>query len=303
MNARIQRLQVLLRLLLAGGLLVWLWPSQGPVAALAWAALGFWGYGLVMALGFLALLLINRGEPAPARPPGLWELLRACWFEFWACERVFAWQQPFQAQREPDHLPAAPNGRRGVLLLHGYSCNRGLWNGWLRRLREQGHACVALNLEPAFGSIDDYADAIETALRRLQQSTGMAPVIVAHSMGGLALRAWWRRHGGGDAMRLHRAFTLGSPHAGTVMAGLGPATNARQMRRGSAWLQALAAEEAQDFRARLVCYYSNADQVVCPAGSAVLAGAVVRYKPGLGHLRLVFDEGVFADLLAELAAS
>lgn len=300
MNAQIQRLQVLLRLLLAGGLLVWLWPAEGPLAALAWAALGFWGYGLVMLLGFLALPLINRGEAAPA--PALPGLLRAWWQEFWACERVFAWQQPFRAAREPDHLPAVANGRRGVLLLHGYSCNRGLWNGWLPRLRARGHACIALTMEPAFGSIDAYADEIEAALRRLERATGMVPLVVAHSMGGLALRAWWRRHGGSDPGRLHRGITLGTPHAGTVMAALGSATNARQMRRAGAWLGELGAAETPALRARLICYYSNADQVVCPAGTAALAGAEARYKPGLGHLQLVFDPGLFAEVLTELDA-
>jgi predicted alpha/beta hydrolase family esterase len=300
MNARIQRLQVLLRLLLAAGLLAWLWPRQGPPAALAWAALGFWGYGLVMLLGFLALPWINRHEPASA--PALPRLLWAWWREFWACERVFAWQQPFRAAAEPDHLPAVPNGQRGVLLLHGYSCNRGLWNGWIRRLRARGHACIALTLEPAFGSIDAYADDIEAALRRLERSTGRAPLVVAHSMGGLALRAWWRRHGDGDVGRLHRGITLGTPHAGTVMAALGSAPNARQMRRAGAWLAELGAAETPALRARLICYYSNADQVVCPAGTAALAGAEARHKPGLGHLQLVFDPGLFAEVLTELDA-
>jgi triacylglycerol lipase len=297
MNARIQRGQLLLRLLLALGGLIWLWPSS-PAQALALAALLFWGYGLVMGVGFASLLWINN-QAGPARP-SVWQLPAVWWREFWICEWVFALQQPFAEHRQPDHLPERST-QRGVLLLHGFSCNRGLWNHWLPRLRREGHAVIALSMEPALGSIDAYADQIEAALQRLQACTGQPPLVVAHSMGGLALRAWWRRHGGsGAAGRLHRVITLGSPHEGTVMARFGHATNARQMRRDSRWLAALAAGEGPEFRARFLCYYSGCDQVVCPADTAVLPGAEARHRPGLGHLALVFDAQVFDEVLVQL---
>lgn len=301
MNAWIQRLQLLLRIGMAAGLALWAWPEQGAWAALAWALLGFWAYGLILALGFVALHWVNRAEPAGR--PGLVQLLVSAWREFWVCERVFAWLQPFRAEAEPDHLPAQPNGRRGVLLLHGYSCNRGLWNSWLRRLRAQGHACVAPTLEPAYGSIDAYADLIEAALQRLERATGQPPLVVAHSMGGLALRAWWRRHGGGRPERLHRVVTLGSPHHGTLLAAVASTPNGRQMRRGGDWLQQLEAGESADFRARLLCVYSNADQVVYPAGTAVLSGTEARHLAGRGHLQLAFDPQVWAWVQAELGAA
>ncbi|MCU7372447.1 alpha/beta fold hydrolase [Paucibacter sp. O1-1] len=301
MNARIQRFQMMLRLLLALGALLWLWP-RGPVLAISTGLLLFWFYGLVMALNFGLLLRINASATTA---PGALQLLRAWWAEFWTCEWVFGVQQPFAERRLPDHLPppsASAQAPRGVLLLHGYTCNRGLWNHWLPRLRQRGHAYLALSMEPAFGSIDAYADAIEAAVRRLAQATGRPPLIVAHSMGGLAVRAWWRRHGG-DTARLHRIVTLGSPHAGTLMANFSSATNARQMRRGSAWLQELAAQEAPEFRQRFICYYSNCDQIVCPAGTAVLADAEARYRPGVGHLRLAFDGAVLDEVLGELSAA
>ena len=69
MNAWIQRLQLLLRMGLAAGLALWAWPEQGAWAALAWALLGFWAYGLILALGFVALHWVNRAEPAGR--PGL----------------------------------------------------------------------------------------------------------------------------------------------------------------------------------------------------------------------------------------
>jgi len=299
MNAFLQRLQLLLRLLLSLWLLQALWPRSPGLAVLA-AALLFWSYGLVMALCFARLAGLDPG-PGLTRPR--WpELLRAWWRELWICERIFAYRQPFAEHREPDHLPQG-GAARGVLLLHGFSCNRGLWNVWMRRLRGRGHACVALSLEPAFGSIDAYAPQIEAAIRRLEQCTGTAPVIVAHSMGGLAVRAWWRAHGqAGRELRVHRIITLGSPHAGTLTAALSPVANARQMRRRSAWLCELSAAESLDWRQRFTCFFSRCDQVVCPAATALLPGAQPREIEGAGHLALVEQESVFAELLLQLAA-
>ena len=71
-------------------------------------------------------------------------------------------------------------------------CNRGVWLHWLGHLRAAGHAHVAVNLEPVLGSIDGYAKAIDDAVRRVTEATGLPPVLVCHSMGGLAARAWLR---------------------------------------------------------------------------------------------------------------
>ena len=77
------------------------------------------------------------------------------------------------------------------MLIHGFFCNRGIWKPWLARLHAAGVPCVAVNLEPIFDSIDHYADIVEDAVQRIEHATGLAPVLVGHSMGGLALRRWW----------------------------------------------------------------------------------------------------------------
>ena len=64
---------------------------------------------------------------------------------------LFGWRQPFRHAACPDWLPAPPAGGapgRGVVLVHGFMCNRGIWNPWMRRLRARGHAHVAVTLEP-----------------------------------------------------------------------------------------------------------------------------------------------------------
>ncbi|HEY4080418.1 MAG TPA: alpha/beta fold hydrolase [Burkholderiaceae bacterium] len=281
MIARLLRWRLLLRVALACAALYFL-PTP---ASLITAGLIFWGHGLVMLLSFASLLWINRSAPV--------SLLRALWYEFWLYEWVFGWSQPFAEQRLPDLLPAQ-HGGRGVLLLHGFGCNRGIWNGWLRRLRGQSVACVALSLKPIHGSIEDYVPSIEEAIQRLREATGQAPLIVAHSMGGLAARAWWRTYG--EPERICGIVTLGSPHSGTIAAYLGSTTNVQQMRPSSAWLRALAESEITKPLPPALCYLSACDQIVCPTPTARLPGARAVDLPGTGHLSMIFHPQVWADV-------
>jgi triacylglycerol lipase len=227
--------------------------------------------------------------------PGLAQLVRAWAEEATTAARIFLWRQPFRSRIEADHLPASVSGRRGVLLVHGFLCNRGLWNPWMRRLRVAHVPFIAVNLEPIFGSIDSYRQIIEAAVRDLEQATALAPVIVAHSMGGLAVRAWL----GGDAesKRFHRAVLIASPHRGTRMAGRGFAPNVAQMRPANAWLAGLASHEPTSLRERFVCFWSHCDNIVVPARSATLVGADNRHLEATPHVRMVYHPAVFASVL------
>lgn len=280
MNGRLQRIWVVLRLAMA--LLV------GACFGWAWGVLTLGLHAAILAVGFLQLRWVNR--PAPT-----WgQLLRAWAGEVAASELAFSWRQPWREWAEPDHLP--PGAGQGVLLVHGFSCNRGRWNGWMRRLRAQRVAFVAPSLEPAFGSIDAYADEIEAGVQALKALTGRMPVLCAHSMGGLALRAWWRRHGAGHEAA-PRVITLGSPHQGTRMAALGLGVNAAQMRQGSAWLAELPGLPDID------CFWTPCDQVVNPAATAILPGSRAHRVDGVGHMGLVHAEQAWQCLQTALASS
>jgi hypothetical protein len=292
MNQAIARMWLVARGTGAVGAGVWLGHLGGLSWGVAGALLSLAIPAVFLLIGFLALRRINR-EPAPPTWP---ELVSAWWRECWALERVFSWAQPWRAAAQLDHLPSSAGA--AVLFLHGFACNRGLWNEWMARLRLQPVAFMALNLEPVHGSIDAYAESIDVAVRRLRSETGRMPVIVAHSMGGLAARAWWRAYASSHDEPPPRIITLGSPHCGTLTAVLSPARNARQMRFRSAWLQELATGSNAD--PRIDCVYSNCDQVVCPTLTAVLPGSRAIHFPGVGHLALVFDPRSFALLQALL---
>ncbi len=286
-------LQRAITLVLLASALLWAvlaWRLGAP----EWAAGGLLLIVLVYmgALGLeFALVYLRHTGDTPPRPT-VRQLLRAWWGEVTGAPLVFCWQQPFRTHRWPDFLPSAAAGRRGVVLVHGYVCNRAFWNAWMRRLRAMGVAHASVTLSPPFGSISDYAAVIDDAVRRVQLATGLPPVVVGHSMGGLAIRAWLASHRA--YARAHRVVTIGSPHGGTWIAGAGTTRNAREMRLGSAWLSSLSSSEPPGCFERFVCCYSHCDNIVGPVLTAVLPGALNVHFEGVGHVHMAGEEGVFA---------
>lgn len=291
MNARWQKILVLGWLLASAAWLAWAWPRSLALVLGGWAIAASTSLAW-LGLQFVLMRRINRRDATPAA--GRWALLRAWWLEALTCTWVFGWLQPFAHRQQPDWLPPTPTGQRGVVLVHGFLCNRGVWLPWLPELRARGHAYVALTLEPAFGSVDDYVAAIDTAMRQVQAATGLPPVLVGHSMGGLAARAWLRTLAQPPAQRVHRILTLGTPHHGTWPARFSHTTNGMQMRLNSPWLQALAASEGAAHRALFSCWYSDCDNIVYPTRSATLDGADNHLLQGLGHVHMVYAPQVRA---------
>jgi triacylglycerol lipase len=292
------RLQQVITLGLLGAAIAWAaWCLQRgeTLWAVGGAALVVFAYAGFLALEFVLVWFVHGNDPAPKATVG--QLAKAWFAEALAAPRVFCWQQPFRSNRDPDHLPATP-GRRGVVLVHGFVCNRGFWNRWMPRLRGQGVPFVAVSLEPVFGTISDYTPILDAAVRRLEQATGMPPVLVGHSMGGLAIRAWYASRGVG---RAHRIVTIGSPHRGTWLGRFGTTINAREMAPGAEWQRALEAMEPPGHHERFICFYSHCDNIVFPASTATLPGADNRHLIGMAHVHMVDHPQVLqavTDLLA-----
>ena len=261
-----------------------------------WAGLGalliLFGYALFLGAEFVLLHFVQKGDVAPR--PSVSQLVRAWFNEAITAPRVFLWRQPFRSDVEPDRLPERPDGRRAVLLVHGFVCNRGLWNPWMRELRARGIPFVAINLEPVFGSIDQYAERIDAAAASIEAATGMPAVLVGHSMGGVAIRAWLARF---DAnARVHRAITIGSPHQGTWLARFGHTINGREMRLENPWLAKLATGETAERYERFTCFFGHCDNIVFPAASGMLPGAQNIHVPGTAHVHMAFHPQVFDEV-------
>lgn len=295
--ARLQQAAIGCVVFVAAAWVLWRWP-HAPVQAVAGGAAILSVAGIVLAVELVLLALVSGHDGTPRPTAG--ELLRAWWGETRQFHRAFCWRQPFRWREVSDHVAPDTHGRRGVVLIHGFVCNRGFWTPWMRRLREQGHAFVAVNLEPVFGGIDGYAPIIEAAVERVTRATGEAPVVICHSMGGVAARAWWRASGSGG--RVHRLVTIGSPHRGTWLGRFSQMPNGRQMRLGSEWLAQLARDEAAHPLPPTLCWYANCDNIVFPVGTATLPHADNRLLRGVAHVDLAFQPEVIAQTLRLISA-
>jgi hypothetical protein len=291
------------------------------LAAIAWVGTAFlvvagfwyrpaviipWGY-LAATLFFAPLLLVqfviarlvNVADAAPKA--SWWAVFKAWLVETRLVIRVFCWDLAFAPNRFPDQTDDAfsQRGRRGVVFIHGFVCNRGFWTPWLKKLTHSHRAFVAVSLTPVFGSIDRYVGSIEQAIRKVTQATGMPPLVICHSMGGLAVRAWLRASADADA-RVNHIVTIGTPHHGTWLSRLPFARNARQMAIGNRWLKDLQSSEPALRYKLFTCIYSNCDNIVFPASTATLPGANNRHVSGLAHVVLAFDQVVISESLAKL---
>jgi pimeloyl-ACP methyl ester carboxylesterase len=249
----------------------------------------------------IELLLARCVAVRSGAPRAGWLDMARAWFGEWVeSTAIFGWRMPWRSQAIEDHLPRTSRGLRGVVFVHGYICNRGLWNPWMARLLKLDRAFVAVSLEPAFTSLDDYVPMIERAVRRVEAATGLAPIVVAHSMGGLVARAWLRtraahkRSDGQDEVA--RLITIGTPHRGTWLARLAMAANARQMRLDSAWMTALAGREPPTLPGLITSWWSECDQIVYPPPTGVYPGSEAKQLRGVGHIALTAREEIWNEI-------
>lgn len=283
-------------------------------AGMAWRGLAWW-QAAALGLGSVALvrLLINANNflmaarSASPTPPafriGPGAALRMAWQEFGTSMLTTSWHMPRARARTRIYPDSA---HPPVLLLHGYGCNSGYWASLAPLLDAARISHATLDLEPLTGDIDGYAERIEEAAARLCARAGSEQLaLVAHSMGGLAARAWMRTHGG---QRVARLVTLGTPHHGTCLAAFGLGINAGQMRRMGvagpecAWLTALAGGEDNAVRARITSIFSHHDNIIAPQTSSHLAGARNLAFGGVGHVALGHERRVLDAVLRELDA-
>ncbi len=292
MLARLQKFITILLFVSAGGWAAGFVANGRPWWASAGAALILLGYAFVLGAEFVILHFVQTSDVAPR--PSVRQLMSAWCAEVITAPRVFLWRQPFRSNAEPDLLPDRPDGRRGVLLVHGFVCNRGLWSPWMRALRARGIPFAAIDLEPVFGSIDAYAERLEAAVARIEVATGLPPVLVGHSMGGVAIRAWFARFKAEP--RVHRVITIGSPHHGTWLARFGHGVNGREMRLDNPWLARLAADETAVHYARFTCFFGHCDNIVFPAACGMLPGAGNIHVAGTAHVQMAFHPQVFDEV-------
>lgn len=258
---------------------------------------------LALGLPFLTLILVVLGTAILSKanePMRMWR--RSVLGEIRACSTTFLLRQPW-TKIPPRLLPATTSTAKvPVVLVHGYLCNHRLWADVAAKLRANGHAVYAVNLEPLFTSIDHYAPIVEQAVEALCVHAQVSQVaLVGHSMGGLAIRAWMRAYG---HHRAARVITLGTPHAGTQMARHTFTPNGRQMGWKSPWLADLASSESKEVRDLKRIAITAQDNIVYPQRAQVLADVTLKVFEGIGHVAMCLHPPVIqwvADQLNDVA--
>ncbi|MBM6406048.1 hypothetical protein JQN72_17565 [Phycicoccus sp. CSK15P-2] len=164
-----------------------------------------------------------------------------------------------------------------VLLVAGYGGDTGSLAPLAAALEAGGRrAAVVAPVGDGRGDLREQAEALDRAVDDALSGGAPSVDVVGYSAGGVVARLWAADLGGAD--RARRVVTLGSPHHGTEVASLGAVLAGpscpeacRQLAAGSDLLAGLPETPRGP---RWVSVRTDADEVVTPASSARLAGAV-----------------------------
>ena len=133
----------------------------------------------------------------------------------------------------------------------------------------------------------------------VRAATGATEVdLVGHSMGGVVARYYVSLAGGDPFVR--NVITLGSPHAGTDLGGLGIGHPARELVLGSKLIQRLGAA-APPSHAKLTNILSHADALVPAAQQPRIPYADRVEYEDLGHVALLGSRRVARTVIERLA--
>lgn len=249
----------------------------------------------LIVLVWFALAWAFRAERPPEVRLGAAGALRLFWHEFVTVAGNAPRMMLFRLL-----MPDPPPTRAGlpVLLVHGVLCNAGVWHPFARWANRMGIGPIyALSYGPPLGSIELFADQAAAKIDAILAATrAQRVVVIAHSMGGLVMRAYLRRYGGA---KIARIVTVGTPHEGSVHAWMAAGTSLAQMRPGNPWLSGLGAPEGDDLPP-IVSIWSWHDSMVAPQTSSQIAFGDNIVLGGVAHNALLRDPQVFGLLAEEI---
>lgn len=185
-------------------------------------------------------------------------------------------------------------GQKPVILVHGYGGDSANFLWMQLRLRFWGFANVyAVSYTPPYINCRKLAAQVARHVDRILAVNKADRVdIVCHSMGGPLTRYALKNLG--LEGKVDKVITLGSPHYGSRISGLFAARGAAaQMRYHSPFVKELAEGGECPGGARYYCLYSQMDNFVIPADTAMLRGAERNiHVPYLGHCSLLYSRRV-----------
>lgn len=203
-------------------------------------------------------------------------------------------------------LPEPRAGESGppVLFVHGVFHTASAWVLFSRWFRRAGLRSLYAWTYPSFGA--DFDGLLETLSARVRavrdRHPGHKVVLVGHSLGGLLIRALLSRPDAADMVAA--AVTLGAPHQGSVLAGLGFSALARGlMYRGPLVKRIEAAQVPAPVPALSI--YSPVDNMVIPPEGARIrcAGWKELETAPVSHVWLLYHKPAAEAALSFIAAA
>lgn len=178
------------------------------------------------------------------------------------------------------HPPVNQSSLGPVLLVPGYGGSTSAFDDLAKRLRTTRDVTVVALPDQAMGDLDQQARTLGSAVGKALDHTHASSVdLVGYSDGGIVVRLYIRFHGGGGQVR--RVVTFGAPNHGTMLALNASAAvpgacvdACEQVLPGSALLTKLNAGGETPRGIPWVSIYTEQDDVVTPAITARLRGAV-----------------------------
>ncbi len=195
----------------------------------------------------------------------------------------------------PRDMQTRPRGP--LVLVHGWSLNRGCWWWMRRRLARDGFGPIYAFEYPSLS-----AD-VETAAEQLKAFLdGLGPqaaplTLIGHSLGGLVIRYLARRH---RIPSVRRLVTLGTPHYGTLLAAPRSPWQKR-LAPGSALINQLNALDRVPFQYDVIALYSTFDAMILPWTNARYPEAFNIQVSGIGHNMMLFSPRFYVLLRENLA--
>lgn len=195
------------------------------------------------------------------------------------------------------------SGMRGpVLLVHGWSLNRGCF--WLlrRRLLRDGWGPVdCFEYRSLSIDVEGAAARLRIAVEEMRavRSAPQPVMLVCHSLGGLVARYYARRY---PAPHVRRIITLGTPHGGTALAGLRK-NGSHKLAPRSSFLATLGAADRVPQQFDVIAIQSTFDAMILPPRNAEYAGAFNVVVNDVGHNALLFSSKIYRLVAENLDAT
>lgn len=196
---------------------------------------------------------------------------------------------------------AAASTHDPVLFVHGWNGKASGWDIMKSNFAANGWSASELNTI-SYGTESNVtiANSIKTKVTQiLAANPGKTKVdLISHSMGGLSTRYYVKNLGG--ATKVDDFVSLGGPNHGTnlAIACVLISVQCAQMAPNSSFLRSLNATDETPGTPNYATWWSTNDEIILPASSTPLAGAVNTKVSGLNHAAVKTDPAIVAGVRA-----